>query len=83
MRGPDGDTRTLRHPWSVLAFQLSGADGLRALDAGGLDEERETPPVEPLLAALLAIPRRRGLTTLILVDEVLMYARERAGLDPA
>ena len=82
VRAPDGETRTLRHPWSVLAFQLAGADGLRALHADGQDAERETPPAEPLLAALLEIPRRRGLATLILVDEVLMYAREKAGLDP-
>ena len=66
----------------MLAFQLAGADGLRALHADGRDEERETPPAEPLLAALLEAPRRRGLATLILVDEVLMYAREKAGLDP-
>lgn len=28
VRAPDGETRTLRHPWSVLAFQLAGAAGL-------------------------------------------------------
>ena len=82
VRGPDGAARTLRHPWSVLAFQIAGADGLRALHADGADAERETPPAEPLLAALLELPRRDGLATLVLVDEVLMYAREKAGLDP-
>ena len=80
VRGPDGETRTLRHPWSVLAFQLAGADGLRALHAEGRDEERETPPAEPLLAKLIERPAARGLATLILVDEVLMYAREKAGV---
>ena len=80
VRGPDGETRTLRHPWSVLAFQLAGADGLRAIHADGLDEERETPPAEPLLVKLIETPGARGLATLILVDEVLMYAREKAGL---
>ena len=44
IRAPDGETRTLKHPWSVLAFQLAGAEGLRALHADGKDEERETPP---------------------------------------
>ena len=82
VRGPEGETRSLRHPWSVLAFQLAGADGLRALHADGADAERETPPAEPLLVALLERPRQRGLATLILVDEVLMYAREKAGLAP-
>ena len=81
VRGPDGATRTLRHPWSVLAFQLAGADGLRAIHADGLDEERETPPAEPLLVKLIERPGAHGLATLILVDEVLMYAREKAGLD--
>ena len=82
VRAPDGETRTLRHPWSVLAWQLAGADGLRAIHADGEDEERETPPAEPLLTKLLETPARHGLATLILVDEVLMYAREKAGLDP-
>ena len=80
VRGPDGATRTLRHPWSVLAFQLAGADGLRAIHADGMDEERETPPAEPLLVKLVEMPGARGLATLVLVDEVLMYAREKAGL---
>jgi len=82
VRAPDGEKRTLRHPWSVLAFQLAGADGLRAIHADGKEEERETPPAEPLLTKLLETPSRHGLATLILVDEVLMYAREKAGLDP-
>ncbi len=82
VRGPDGETRTLRHPWSALAFQLAGADGLRAIHGDGESKERETPPAEPLLVALLERPRARGLSTLILVDEVLMYAREKAGADP-
>ena len=82
VRGLGGEVRTLRHPWSVLAFQLAGADGLRAIHGEGGDEERETPPAEPLLTKLLEIPARQGLATLILVDEVLMYAREKAGMAP-
>ena len=82
VRAPDGETRTLRHPWSVLAFQLAGAAGLRAIHGAGRDEERETPPAEPLLVELIERPQRQGLGTLILVDEVLMYAREKAGMDP-
>ena len=82
VRAPNGEQRTLKHPWSVLAFQLAGADGLRAVHADDKDEERETPPAEPLLTKLLEVPGRDGLGTLILVDEVLMYAREKAGLSP-
>ena len=82
VRAPGGETRSLKHPWSVLAFQLAGADGLRAIHGDGEDEERETPPAEPLLRRLLALPEERGLATLILVDEVLMYARGKAGMGP-
>ena len=78
--GPDDERRTLRHPWSVLAFQLAGNDGLAALHAEGKVEERETPPAEPLLAKLIARPQVEGNATLILVDEVLMYARQKAGM---
>ncbi len=81
VQGPNGETRDFRHPWSALAFQLAGAEGLRTLHAEGKDEERETSPAEPLLAKLIAMPQERGLSTLILADEVLMYARGKAGLD--
>ncbi len=32
VRGPDGETRALRHPWNILAFQLDsrGSEGCRA-----------------------------------------------------
>ena len=76
--GPDGIPRMLRHPWSVLAFQLAGADGLRLIHAEGKDEERETPPAEPLMAELLSKPQQDGLSTLVLLDEVLMYLRGQA-----
>ena len=81
VQAPNGRTRDLLHPWSILAYQLDGDDGLRAIHADGQAQERETPPAEPLLAQLLAKPQERGLSTLVLVDEVLMYARAKAGLD--
>ncbi len=83
VRGPDGAIRWLRHPWSVLAFQLAGVDGLRLLEAEGRDIERESPPAENLMRELLEWPQRDGLSTLVLMDEVLMYAREKVALDPA
>ena len=78
--GPGGERRTLCHPWSVLAFQLAGDRGLADLHGEGKAEERETPPAEPLLAKLIARPQAEGRATLILVDEVLMYARQKAGM---
>ena len=80
--GPAGERRWLRNPWSVLAFQLGGSDGLRLLHAEGLDAERESAPAENLLVELLSLPARQGQSTLILIDEVLMYVREKVGLNP-
>jgi hypothetical protein len=80
VRGPKGEMRWLKHPWSVLAFQIAGDEGLRALHADGKEEERETPPAEPLLVDLLSRPQAEGLSTLVLIDEVLMYAREKVGM---
>src|SRR5947209_10008112 len=80
--GPTGEKRWLRHPWSVLAFQLAGSDGLRLLHADGQDAERESAPAENLLVELLSMPARQGFATLVLIDEVLMYVREKVGLDP-
>src|SRR5438876_9107925 len=82
VQAPDGERRRLNHPWSVLAFQLAGGEGLRILNANDEEVERESAPAEPLLVSLLSIPVREGLAPLILIDEVLMYAREKVGLDP-
>jgi hypothetical protein len=81
VRGPDGKTRWLKNPWSVMAYQLAGADGLKLLHAEGKDAERESAPAENLLAELLGLPGKQDLSTLILIDEVLMYAREKVGMD--
>src|SRR5579859_6907115 len=75
---PSGEQRTLKYPWSIIAFQVAGADGLRGLRADGKDEERETPPRDLALEKLLEMPGEEGLATLILFDEVLMYAGEMA-----
>ncbi len=83
IRDPQGKVRWLKQPWSVLAWQIAGAEGLKLLHAEGRDEERESAPAENLLSELLAIPGKHGLATLVLVDEVLMYARGKVGLDPA
>ena len=83
VRGPNGETRWLKQPWSVMAFQIAGADGLRLLSAEGTEDERKTPPAENLLAELLALPAREDLSTLVLIDEVLMFARAAVDLDAA
>ena len=80
--GPQGEARELRQPWSLLAYQLAGDEGLRALHPDGKSEERSTPPAELLLTQLLALPQKEDLATLVLIDEALMYAREKALADP-
>jgi hypothetical protein len=83
VRAPDGEVRWLKNPWSVLAYQIAGAEGLKLLHAKSKSEERDSAPAENLLTDLLSLPNKEGLSTLILIDEVLMYAREKIGLDPA
>lgn len=82
-RSPKGETRWLKNPWSVLAFQIAGADGLKLLHADGKDAERDTPPAENLLKELLELPGKQDMSTLILIDEVLMYVRQKVNVDPA
>ncbi|MBI2863489.1 MAG: ATP-binding protein [Chloroflexi bacterium] len=81
VRSPDGSIRRFTYPWSVLAFQLGGEDGLAIIGSTGA-EEREEPPFTNVLEDLLTLPRRDGLSTLILIDEVLMWARTKVGADP-
>ncbi len=80
---PAGERRQLLHPWSLLAYQLAGDDGLRSLHKDGLAEERDTPPTEQYLKALLQTPAADGLATLVLFDEVLLYARNKTATDAA
>ena len=81
VRSPNGELLELKHPWSVLAFQLAGHEGLQIIRNDDLALERESAPAEPVLVDLLSIPANQGLAPLILIDEVLMYAREKVGLD--
>ncbi|RPH82115.1 MAG: DUF499 domain-containing protein, partial [Nitrospiraceae bacterium] len=79
---PAGKIRTLKNPWSVLAYQIAGDEGLKLLNAGNKAEERDSAPAENLLSELLEIPGKEGLGILVLIDEVLMYAREKVTHDP-
>ncbi len=82
VRGPGGETRTLLHPWNILAFQLAGDEGLRILHGEDFAEERDTAPAEPLLVEVIERQQEAdGRATLILLDEVMMYARARAVRD--
>lgn len=78
---PDGSKRWLKQPWSILAYQIAGNAGLSLLHVDGKAEERESAPAENLLTDLLEIPVKEDLGVLILIDEVLMYAREKIAQD--
>lgn len=82
VRSPAGKVRSLKQPWSVLAYQIAGDEGLKVLHADSKAEERESAPAENLLTILLELPAKEGLSVLVLIDEVLMYAREKVGADP-
>ena len=78
---PDGQKRMLKQPWSVLAYQVAGDAGLEILHPDNKPEERESAPATNLLTELLEIPTQDGLGVLVLIDEVLMYVREKVALD--
>ncbi|MDZ4820706.1 MAG: DUF499 domain-containing protein, partial [Planctomycetota bacterium] len=82
VRSPDGAVRRLKHPWSILAFQIAGDDGLKLLNADGKAEERMTPPAENTLTDLLSMPLKAKMGTLILLDEVLMYVKVKTRSEP-
>ncbi len=82
VRSPAGTVRRLKQPWSVLAYQIAGDDGLKLMHAEGKAEERNTPPAENTLTDLLSLPLKDKLGTLLLIDEVLLYAKVKVRSDP-
>lgn len=78
---PAGKLTRLFHPWSILAWQLAGKKGLEILNGGKGMVERDTAPAENVMMELLAVPNAEGVASLILLDEVLMYARQKVAED--
>ena len=77
--GPDGTQRQVKTPWGALAYQLAGDEGLAKVAEHEADY---VTPAEPLLVELLKAPQAEGLSTLILIDETLLYARNAVNDDP-
>ena len=75
---PDGTQRQVNTPWGALAYQLAGDEGLEKIAA---HEAGYITPAEPLLVELLKAPQTEGLSTLILIDETLLYARNAVNDD--
>ncbi len=82
VRSPCGAVRRLKQPWSVLAYQIAGDEGLKLMHAEGKAEERNSPPAENTLADLMSLPLKDGMGTLLLIDEVLLYAKVKASTEP-
>lgn len=83
VKSPTGEIKSLKQPWSILAWQIAGQEGLAAINPENPDAERETPPFQEVLGKLLSIPTKDGLALLILIDEVLMYAHTKVSQDSA
>ncbi len=72
-KGPDDSLRTLKMPWSQIAWQLAGEAGLKMLKEDGA--ERQTAPATNVLEDLLELALREAPSVLILFDEVLWFVR--------
>ena len=76
---PDGKQKQVKTPWGALAYQLAGDNGLEIVAEHEADYIN---PAEQPLVDLLKLPQNEGLSTLILLDEVLMYTRAAVNDDP-
>ena len=76
---PDGAQKRVKTPWGALAYQLAGDEGLAKVAE---HEAGYITPAQPLLAELLKMPQTDGVSTLILLDEALMYMRGAVSEDP-
>lgn len=79
VQGPNGTRRQVKTPWGALAYQLAGDEGLARLAA---HETGYVRPSETILVELLSAPQAAGLSTLVLIDETLMYMRGAVAADP-
>jgi hypothetical protein len=52
---PDQSHRTLRQPWSAIAYQIAGEVGLQTLHPDGLAEERQGVPAQNIWEKLIAL----------------------------
>jgi hypothetical protein len=80
VKAPDGSEATFKMPWSAIAWQLAGPAGMKLLKDDGT--ERTSPPATGVIEDLLNLARKDVPGVLILLDEVLWFARVMAGIDP-
>lgn len=82
VKSPDGQSRSFRMPWNLIAWQLLGARGIEILQRDESEQDYYEPPAEPLWAQLLSEVEKEGVGALILIDEFLMWAHSAASPDP-
>ena len=77
--GPGGKSRQVKTPWGALAYQLAGDVGFAMVAEHDADYIN---PAEQTLVDLIQTPQKDNLSTLILLDEALMYTRAAVNDDP-
>ena len=77
--GPGGKSRQVKTPWGALAYQLAGDVGFAMVAEHEADYIN---PAEQTLVELIKAPQKDNLSTLILLDEALMYTRAAVNDDP-
>jgi hypothetical protein len=82
VKSPDGESRSFRMPWNLIAWQLLGKRGIEILQRDESEPDYYEPPAEPLWTTLLREVEEKGLGALILLDEFLMWAHGAASPDP-
>lgn len=78
---PDGEKRSFRMPWNLIAWQLLGQKGLDVLARDESKPDFDTPPSDTLWAQVLSDVEASGHGALILIDEFLMWAHDAASPD--
>jgi hypothetical protein len=75
---PDGQKRSFRMPWNLIAWQLLGEEGIAILERDESKPDHNTPPADTLWAKMLHEVEKQGCGALILLDEFLMWAHDAA-----
>ncbi|MBN2562788.1 MAG: DUF499 domain-containing protein [Phycisphaerae bacterium] len=81
-KSPEGEVRSFRMPWNLIAWQLLGQKGLDILDRDETKPDFDTPPSDVLWAKILHQVEASGKGALILIDEFLMWAHDASSPDP-
>ena len=73
-RSPDGTKKEFQFPWTHIAWQLAGEEGVEIIQGDRKTEREDSPSVE-IFENLFNHVTGGGNPVLILLDEVLMWAR--------